>query len=138
MFTARYVALQGMQKKSLPASSTKAEVCKRLVLLRRARGLKQKEIAASAGLTSTQWANYEKLERMPNIQDMIRLADEQEVSLDWIYRGRAASLPHHLAVQIDRIMQAANEEGNDEPIDDTGDIRVPDGVRPGARQGRSR
>jgi len=90
-------------KKNLPDSSTKEEVCKRLVILRQARKLKQKEIASSAGLTPTQWANYEKLDRMPNIQDMIRLAEAQGVSLDWIYRGIASALPHHLAMQIDEI-----------------------------------
>ena len=75
-------------------------VCGRLVDLRLALGLKQKDIAGRAGLSTTQWANYEKLSRMPNVQDMVRLADEVGASLDYIYRGLASALPHDLALKL--------------------------------------
>lgn len=122
MFPARHDALAVMAKTNLPHASTKEEVCKRLVLLRRARGLKQKEIAAQAGMTTTQWANYERLERMPNVQDMIRLADVQGVTLDYIYRGVMSSLPHHLAMKIGDVAESdAKIEGvHDEEADIAG------------------
>lgn len=122
MFPAARGALPLMAKKNLPHASTKEEVCKRLVLLRLARGMKQKEIAAEVGLGVTQWANYEKHERMPNIQDMIRLAEAQGVTLDYIYRGVMSSLPHHLALKISNAAEALASNGgvNDEETIDVG------------------
>ena len=118
MFPPARGALAVMAKKNLPPASTKSEVCKRLVYLRMARGMKAKEMAGSVGLTPTQWANYESHERMPNVQDMIRLANATGVTLDWIYRGLAASLPHHLALKISEV---ADDASNREEMSDEGD-----------------
>lgn len=89
-----------MPKKPLKPEQTMEAVCGRLIDLRQALGLKQNEIAQRAGMSATQWSNYEKRSRMPNIQDMIRLADEFGASLDYIYRGLLGGLPHDLAMKL--------------------------------------
>ena len=100
MFTPRHCDIAVMEKKPLKPEQTARAVCGRLSRLRVALGLKKGEIAARAGLTPSQWSNYEAGIRMPNLEDMIRLADEVGASLDYIYRGLVGGLPHELAMNL--------------------------------------
>ncbi len=59
----------------------------RLKFLRQARGLKQKEVATSLGLTQSSVANYETNFRKPPYDALIKLADFYGVATDFILRG---------------------------------------------------
>lgn len=109
MFTPRHCDIAAMEKKPLKPEQTAPAVCARLSRLREALGLRKGEIAARVGLSQSQWSNYEKGIRMPNLEDMIRLADEFGASLDYIYRGLVGGLPHDLAMSL------ANRDHDFEP-----------------------
>lgn len=113
-----------MPKKPLKPEQTMEAVCARLIDLRKALGLKQNEIAQRAGLSATQWSNYEKRTRMPNIQDMIRLADEFGASLDYIYRGLLGGLPHDLAMKLANVDELSRARASKETPVTFGEARA--------------
>lgn len=52
--------------------------------LRKEKQLSQKEIAEKINISQRAYAHYEKGDREPNIETMIRLADYYKVSLDYL------------------------------------------------------
>ncbi len=52
--------------------------------LRKEKKISQKEIAEKINISQRAYAHYEKGDREPNIETMIRLADYYKVSLDYL------------------------------------------------------
>lgn len=57
----------------------------RLVQLRKKRGLTQQQIADEIGVNRGSYSNWEKGKREPSFENLIKLADLLEVSLDWLF-----------------------------------------------------
>jgi len=56
-----------------------------------------------ANLKPNRYSQYETGVRALTIDAAQRICDAYGVSLDWLYRGDRARLPHHLAIDIARI-----------------------------------
>ena len=57
----------------------------RLVQLRKKRGLTQQQIADEIGVNRGSYSNWEKGKREPSFENLIKLADLLDVSLDWLF-----------------------------------------------------
>ncbi len=79
-------------------------VAKRLQLFRKSLGLRQVELARELGWSQQKWGQWEKGRRMPNVSDMIDLADRYSVTLDYIYRGDMSRLPEWMARKIQELV----------------------------------
>ena len=55
-----------------------------LTMLRKEKGLLQKDVADYLHLTVSTVSNYEKNVRMPNLETLVRLADLYDVSTDYL------------------------------------------------------
>lgn len=58
--------------------------CERLKLLRKERGLKQREMAKELGLALSSYQCYEYATRYPEFPGLVALADFFDVSLDYL------------------------------------------------------
>ncbi len=58
--------------------------CERLKLLRKERGLKQREMAEQFGLALSSYQCYEYALRFPDFHGLIAIADFFDVSLDYL------------------------------------------------------
>ena len=58
--------------------------CERLKLLRKERGLKQREMAKELGLALSSYQCYEYATRYPEFHGLVALADFFDVSLDYL------------------------------------------------------
>jgi transcriptional regulator with XRE-family HTH domain len=80
------------EQRSLPA------IASRLRRTREALGFKkQKDFAERAGIMPPTYNQWEKAKVYPDLQFAIRLRDEYNISLDWIYLGEPSGLPYHIA-----------------------------------------
>lgn len=92
-----------MARRPVHPTSTQA-VADRLALTRRAAGYdNQAPWCRRVGITTAAWNNYERSLRRINIDDAIKVCAATGVTLDWIYRGISAGLPHVLATDIQRL-----------------------------------
>lgn len=55
-----------------------------LTVLRKENNLSQEQIAEKINISQRAYAHYEKGDRQPNIETMIKLADYYKVSLDYL------------------------------------------------------
>ena len=62
--------------------------------------LTQEQAAEIAGITSNAWSEWERGNRTPAVGSMLRLRSRYGISLDWIYAGDPARLPHEIAEQL--------------------------------------
>lgn len=76
------------------------DVARRLRMTRLALGLTQAEIAERTGLGRTQYNQFETGKRILTLTAALSLSEKFAVSLDWLYRGDASSLPHKLFIKI--------------------------------------
>jgi len=76
-------------------------VTTRLVLLRQWQADSAAEFCRKTGISTSAWNNYETGDRRINLDTAIVLCERFGVTLDWIYRGRIAGLPHELMTFID-------------------------------------
>lgn len=53
--------------------------------LRKNKGLKQQQIADEIGVNRGSYSNWEKGKREPSFENLVKLADLLEVSLDWLF-----------------------------------------------------
>ncbi|MCD8295789.1 MAG: helix-turn-helix domain-containing protein [Clostridia bacterium] len=56
----------------------------RLKSLRKARGLKQEDVATFLGITKSAYGNYELGQREPSLASLVKLADYFNVSVDYL------------------------------------------------------
>ena len=57
----------------------------RLVQLRKKRGLTQQQIADEIGVNRGSYSNWEKGKREPSFENLVKLGDLFDVSLDWLF-----------------------------------------------------
>ena len=57
----------------------------RLVQLRKKRGLTQQQIADLVHVNRVTYTNWEKGKREPSFENLVKLADLLDVSLDWLF-----------------------------------------------------
>lgn len=62
----------------------------RIGVLRRAKGLSQAELADRLGISASAMGMYEQNRREPSVQTLVRLAQELQVSTDFLLTGRSA------------------------------------------------
>jgi transcriptional regulator with XRE-family HTH domain len=78
-------------------------VGRRLLATRRGLGLTQAALVARVGpCTTTQWSNYERGDRMLDLDVADRLCHEFGFTLDWLYRGDPARVDIELMRKIRR------------------------------------
>jgi transcriptional regulator with XRE-family HTH domain len=98
--------ISNLEQRSLPA------IAARLQKARKALGFKtQKEFAERVGIQGPTYNQWEKAKAYPDLQFAIRLRDEYNLSLDWIYLGDPAGLPYHMA----KLLSAEPSEGDPHP-----------------------
>lgn len=61
---------------------------KRLENLREKNGFTKKEISFKLGFTANVYGSYERGDRRPSLETIIKLADLYDVSLDYLIRGK--------------------------------------------------
>lgn len=76
-----------------------------LAMLRKERGLLQKDVAKFLHLSVATVSNYEKNVRMPNLDTLVRLADLYDVSTDYLLqrttcRNGVRTLGRHLSPDV--------------------------------------
>ena len=91
----------------LPATSKRA-VGVRLELTRAALEIDQGVFANHAGINGNTYNQYEKGERLPVVENAIKLCSRYELTLDWVYRGDPSGLKYGLADKINRLRQKRN------------------------------
>jgi transcriptional regulator with XRE-family HTH domain len=75
-------------------------LAKRLELTREALDLNAAQLCKRIGIKENRWSQYESGERRITLEVANALCDEFGLSLDWIYRGNPAQLPHILRLKI--------------------------------------
>ncbi len=76
------------------------DIGNRLVVMRDVLGIKQAELCKAIKVAQNRMSQYESGERRITLPVAIKLADTYGITLDWIYRGEASGLPHHLHRKI--------------------------------------
>lgn len=88
------------------------EIGKRLAVTRQVLGLlqgriiHQNEFSQKAGLTPSQYNQYETGSKRPSLESAHLLADAYSLTLDWIFRGDPSGLRYDIAEAIKAIRQA--------------------------------
>lgn len=77
-----------------------ASVAERLRQTRQALGMTITEFARAADIPQNTYSQYESGVSRPTIANALRLCDAYELSLDWIYQGKAGELKTALLEKI--------------------------------------
>jgi len=72
----------------------------RLKSTREALGLSAAELCRQIDCKANRWSQYESGERKITLEVANSLCDQFGLSLDWIYRGNPAMLPHSLRLKM--------------------------------------
>ena len=83
----------------------------RIAHLRERRGLKQRQLAEAAGLSSTFLSEIENDRRNVGAAILLRLADTLDASLDYLLRGEEARAPRRPITIPSELSAAAEQEG---------------------------
>lgn len=75
------------------ATTSRADIAKRLILLREAFGLSQRQLCAMTGIGVTSWNNYERAVKRIPVDKVAILRARLGVTGDWIYWGDVSGLP---------------------------------------------
>jgi transcriptional regulator with XRE-family HTH domain len=86
--------------------TTTMEVAERLRLTREALRLKQVAICRLTGISTAAWNNAETGDNRLGVDQAIALCQATGVTLDWIFRGIRAGLPHAIAQRISELENA--------------------------------
>lgn len=94
-----------MDSPDVPSDSThlKARVLPRLRAVQTELGLHGADMAEYVHATRNAYSNWvsEKRPEKPALESMVILCDKFGVTLDWLYRGRADSMPTRLAIRLE-------------------------------------
>jgi transcriptional regulator with XRE-family HTH domain len=82
------------------SGSTIPDIARRIIATRQALGMKQRQFAIYCGMSPQTLNNYERERQRPSLDYASKLAACTGTSIDWIYHGTRAHLPHDLAVKI--------------------------------------
>jgi transcriptional regulator with XRE-family HTH domain len=72
----------------------------RLEATREALGLSRVELCTAIDCQQTRWSQYETGVRCITLEIALRIAEQFDVPLDWIYRGKRGQLPADLAAKL--------------------------------------
>ena len=86
--------------KEVITGTSMEHIGRRLNVFRLALGKRQIELARDLGWSQQKWGEWENAKRLPNLRDMIELAERYGVTLDYIYRGDMSRLPEWMAREI--------------------------------------
>jgi len=75
-------------------------VAARLRRTRTATGLSQSQFADAAGIARNTYNQHESGERLPSLEEALKLCSVYGLTLDWIYRGILAGVRFDLATNI--------------------------------------
>ena len=75
-------------------------LAKRLELTREALGLNAAQLCKRIGIKENRWSQYESGQRRITLEVAEAFCDEFDLTLDWIYRGKAGQLPHALRLKM--------------------------------------
>jgi transcriptional regulator with XRE-family HTH domain len=81
-------------------AETSKSLANRLELTREALGISAADLCKRIKIKPNRWSQYESGERRITIEVANKLCDEFDLSLDWIYRGNPAQLPHALRLKM--------------------------------------
>lgn len=84
-------------------------IAARLRATRHALDLTQRELCRRAGIETNTYNQWEKAKGRPEIDKAFKLCDAFGLTLDWIYSGVLAGLPHDLAVKLVRLSDPEEE-----------------------------
>lgn len=97
--------VKGLQPANGNNSMAPGNVARRLTLARLAYGLDQQAFGARAGLSQPQYNQFETGKRLLTLQSAMRLCDEYNLTLDWLYRDDPSGLPADLWLKIRAIQR---------------------------------
>lgn len=111
--TADFVTIRAIMARDSRPDTPKA-IGARLQLVRLAYGivqgstkeLSQVDFAKLCGISKGTWNNAETGDNRLGLDNALAVCRRTGVSLDYIYRGERAGLPHALAVEIEKIEKA--------------------------------
>lgn len=72
----------------------------RLEMTREALDISAADLCKRLDIKPNRWSQYESGERRITIPVAEKLCDEFDLSMDWIYRGKAAQLPNSLRLKM--------------------------------------
>lgn len=76
------------------------KVAPRLQLLRGLRNLKQTELCDLLDIQKNTYNHYERGQNRPDVSNALKLCAFYGVTLDYLFSGNIAGLPHHMAIEI--------------------------------------
>ena len=98
-------AVAALSRKS--TSTVNQEIGQRLIRLRSVMDMgSQLAFTKFVEIAAPTWNQYEKGHRRPSLDEAFKIVRRTGVTLDWIYFGEEAGLPHRLATAL----QSANYE----------------------------
>lgn len=99
------------RRASRPANPYSIEaIAQRLVATREALGLSQAEFCRRAGVAANTYNQWEMAKGRPSIDGATKIADEFDLTLDWIYRGKIDQQRHDLVLAIREKMPIPPDE----------------------------
>lgn len=86
--------------RNVAVAQTAKTIGKRIGDTREALGVNAAELCKIIDCAPNRWSQYESGKRRITIDIANALCDQYGVTLDWIYRGNPAGLPHALRMKI--------------------------------------
>lgn len=80
-----------------------ADVGRRFALARKAMRMDQQDFGVRGGMSQPQYNQFEKGKRLLTLRAAMKLCDEYDLTLDWLYRGDPSGLPYRLWDVIRRL-----------------------------------
>ncbi len=84
-------------------------IAARLLALRLAHDLSQREFCDRVGIGTTTYNNWERGISRPELDKAMQICDAFQVTLDWIYRGNLAGMPFNVAERLERGRKAVGQ-----------------------------
>lgn len=85
---------------------TLSAIGRRLKATREALGLNQRQLCQRASVATNTYNQWEKGKSRPELDEAIKLVDEFDLTLDWIYLGDAGRMPFEIVEAVRRSAEA--------------------------------
>lgn len=89
----------------------KAEIGRRIKMIRVERGLTQKELASKVGIDFTYIGKIERGEQLPSLKILIKIGDALSIPVNYFFRDEAAATINEISSEIKSL--AKNEKGRE-------------------------
>lgn len=87
-------------REATPPAETVPAIAQRLRVLREVFRANQAAFCRRVGIAQNTWNQYESGRGRPSLDFALRVRARTGATLDWIFAGAAAGLPHDLALEI--------------------------------------